>query len=543
LSANGDLNLGAPAPYSLGLVPVVGLNDRDEFVAMQDYGDISFLPTSILLFLMTKDFLPGKNTDRWMELTPTMHRKTLRSILLPGTHDSAAYILHTNSNSGPVNARGPDWKGLEEACANIKEGWLGDRLREKCEELLPQLFPHTENEIAKDVTLAQSQSLGDQLYGGIRFFDLRVTPRDGAYRAYHGLIGDPAAPMLDEIRAFMDMVAMELVLIDVSHLNVGTHEKNDHRGYTDQEHDALMALLVTKLGPYLIRRDDRSSKNLLDTPFRQLTADGPRIILVYSDKYLDNHPEHPLADYFWPADFFFGAFTNTTELRYQVYGDGEDLVGQRERFDEFLAGSRSDLFRLYQTLTADSNLTAKNFVFDRVLGSHYRPTLHGLSQDTNQHLSQFLDEGVPDFPNLALVDFYEESDVVGRAIEISGLCDQTAIAGSLEVNPPSTWPPNHSMATVEVDVSGLESRNPDSFDALISAIDVEELDRKTGEDIYGPNNFEPDWEIIGDLTALIRSEREGRAESRYYVITVTASDCSGDYDFRAAVPVPHDHGH
>lgn len=546
LSEDDKLTLGKPAPYNWGarpeIAPAVAINDRDEFVAMHEIGDASFLPTSNLLYLQTRDFAAGKNTDRWMELTRTMHRKTLKQIMLPGTHDSAAYKLYTELGGDPVNARGPDWKGLERACDFIADGWLGDWLIDRCEALLPTLAPTTENVVARDVTLAQSHTLGDQLRGGIRYFDWRITHRDGQYRAYHGLIGDPVGAMIDDIRSFMESVSMEFAVIEVSHLRIGTHEKNDNRSFNKSEHDGLMSLLVAGLGDYLYRSNGMSVDEFLNTPLRELTADGPRVVLIYDGNgYLEDNLDHPLADYFWAPVLFSGGYTNTTSLYVQVNGN-DGLKGQRQRFDEYLAGSQQKLFKLYQTLTADTGLTAKNAVLDLIHGSDYRPTLHGLSQDPNQHLSTFIDDGAPDFPNLVLVDFYEESDVVARAIEISAMCNETAITGSLWVDVPSAWPPNHSMVDVTVDVSGLESQNPESFDAYISNIEVEEPGRKSGQNIYGLNNFEPDWEITGDLTARVRSERDGRAEDRYYILTVSASDCSGDYDFHTTVKVPHDQG-
>lgn len=530
-----DLQLGAAHPYNFGKVPTVALNDRDEFIAMHDYGDVSVLPTSRILALLSQDFQPVKDAARWMELTPTMHRKTLRQVLLPGTHDSAAYQLYPVGPSGPESARGPDWQGIEKSCSNIPGGWLGDWLVDRCKDWLPNLAPQTENEVALDLTLAQRLGIGEQLRSGIRYFDLRVTIRDGAYRAYHGLLGNEFEPMLDEIRQFLQEVESEFVILSVSHLDVGTHELLDSRGFTPEEHDRLMALLVEKLGDYLYDRDGRSAEGLLATQFRRLVADGPRVLIVYVDDYLGDHPEHPLARHFW-SGFFRGGYLNSTSL-------AEQEADQRTKLQEFLADRPPDrLFTLYQTLTADATIAAKNVIYDRVLGSDYRPSLHVLSQDVNQHLSTFLDDAAPGFPNIVLVDFSDESDVVARAIEISGLCNVAAITGQVTVIPPRTWPPNHQMAPIEVDVSGLFSQNPDSFQAYITGVEVVEPDRKTGDNIYGANNFEPDWEVTGELTGLVRAERDGRATERSYRISIEASDCSGDYAFIGSIVVPHDQG-
>ena len=44
------------------------------------------------------------------------------------------------------------------------------------------------------------------------------------------------------------------------------------------------------------------------------------------------------------------------------------------------------------------------------------------------------------------------------------------------------------------------------------------------------------------MTINLRSERVGKSQGRTYTINVTATDCSGSYDFSTQVGVPHDQG-
>ncbi len=540
---NGSLELHNHFPYaSRGEVPVVALNDNNQFIAMHDIGDVSYLPTSHVISHFSTDFLPGLNYATWMGENRAVQYKTLQDIVLPGTHDSAAYELFTGDTSSAQWMRGPDWKGFEEVCDNISSGWLGDWLKEKCENRLKNAVPFTQNSIAENITLAQSNDFRKQLEQGIRYFDLRVTYRDPSeypektgYRAYHGLIGNSINTITDDIHTYMESVEKELIIIEVSHLNVGLRE-DDSRSFTSDEHDGLMQLLVSELGEYIYPRNEMSRDDLLGIQIKELVENGPRIILVYGDKYPFENPDNPYSKYFWnnlkgdPNKLFAGGFTETIDLETQ-----EDK--QRDKFNSYLKSDSDKLYRLFQTLTANSDIATLNAVY---LLTPYQPTLHILSQDVNHHLATFLKESEPAFPNIIMVDFHEESDVVAQAIKISTACNERAISGEITSYTESLWPPNHKMLPVEIDVSQLISYNPSNFKMKIESVWIEEKDSKSNENIYEANNFEPDWEITSDLSLNLRSERNGKSTGRTYHISLLATDCSGEYRFVTQVNVAHD---
>jgi hypothetical protein len=55
---------------------------------------------------------------------------------------------------------------------------------------------------------------------------------------------------------------------------------------------------------------------------------------------------------------------------------------------------------------------------------------------------------------------------------------------------------------------------------------------------------EPDWQVTGDMTLLLRAERNGSGSGRLYKITVETRDAAGNVGSTAAfVLVPHDQGH
>jgi hypothetical protein len=102
------------------------------------------------------------------------------------------------------------------------------------------------------------------------------------------------------------------------------------------------------------------------------------------------------------------------------------------------------------------------------------------------------------------------------------------------------------MIPVTINAASLIAHNPNA-QIRITSVGIAEYSSKrsgkvAGENIYDTNNFEPDYEIMGDLTLNLRSERAGASQGRTYTITVTASDCSGSYNFVTQVEVPHDQG-
>lgn len=372
--------------------------------------------------------LPAKNAERWMQLTPGLMAKTLREITLPGTHDSGAYWLNEAQ-------RGPDYndQGFSTTWWQDVALWLGGSDEDEIK-----------NEVANDVSRAQDRTLLEQLNGGIRYFDLRVTIRGGVFYTYHGLLGQPLTALLQDIRTFMERSEAELVVVDVSHLNVGTHETNDHRAFTEGEHQLLMHALIDQLGPFLYWRNGQSRDDLLATPMGQVVADGPKVLVLYAD--LPDEVVDPNAAAFWPGSLWTGGFTNTEKMRDSLGCPRDADQDERGQFDDqkcqattYAEGGMEIPFVLHQTLTAHENDVVTNAAKCRA-GQHlpvWPPipvgaaklylesfcdetrTLHGLSRAVNRNLPQMLDAIVPVRPGLIRVDFFEESAVVSEAVRLN----------------------------------------------------------------------------------------------------------------------------
>ena len=116
---------------------------------------------------------------------------------------------------------------------------------------------------------------------------------------------------------------------------------------------------------------------------------------------------------------------------------------------------------------------------------------------------------------------YRSSDhdpvIVGLSLEADAPDCSNAFA-SVE----TIWPPKHQM--VAIDVLGVTDPDGDAFTITIDAIYQD-------EPVNGPDDGDtaPDGEGVGTSTALVRAERDGEGNGRYYHIFFTATDTDGHF--------------
>jgi hypothetical protein len=381
--------------------------------------------------------LPAKNADRWMTLTPKIMDRTLPQISLPGTHDSGAYWLDACDDE---NCRGPDFVVWWDAGE-----WL--------------LSDQFENDLAYELAHAHAQTIFQQLIGGVRSFDLRVTRHGDAFYVYHGLLGRPLAEVLQQFRSLMDGAEHELVQISISHLKTGSNSGNA-KEFTPEQHRLLMQELVDALGPYLYARDGRTMTDLRATRLGQIVADGPKILLFYEFGTAKEDPDCEYCERFWEGTYITGGgYTDTikmfdSESCPRPVGIASGDLGQftDQKCKATLHAARGDLtgFVLNQTLTANWQIGALAGTCKASREWWWLPplirlgwsascneprSLLDLSRVVNPHLPAMLDAIAPVRPSLIKGDFYEESALVSEAIRLNQY-DSTAPTSSAARNPP-----------------------------------------------------------------------------------------------------------
>ncbi|HEX9505405.1 MAG TPA: HYR domain-containing protein, partial [Acidimicrobiia bacterium] len=114
--------------------------------------------------------------------------------------------------------------------------------------------------------------------------------------------------------------------------------------------------------------------------------------------------------------------------------------------------------------------------------------------------------------------------------------DTTAAAlRSLGASPSVLWPPNHRMVPVTV-TADVQDAVGVAATRIVSVASSEAPDGKGGK-------TGPDWQVTGDMTLLLRAQRDGGGSGHVYTITVESRDAAGNVATAAVnVLVPHDQG-
>ncbi len=155
--------------------------------------------------LAAQESVTSVRTDRWMgDLAPYIQDKKLTDIVIPGTHDSAAY-------------------------------WLDEHT------LIPGILPQeltdfiNKNGVAGTFiarfSLAHDRTIKQQLEDGIRYLDIRLTKHNGEIYAHHGLVGNKADVVFGDIEEFVEAAGheKEIVILSVAFSNTPDADVQSYR--------------------------------------------------------------------------------------------------------------------------------------------------------------------------------------------------------------------------------------------------------------------------------------------------------------------------
>jgi len=135
---------------------------------------------------------------------------------------------------------------------------------------------------------------------------------------------------------------------------------------------------------------------------------------------------------------------------------------------------------------------------------------------------------------LTVTDSYGASDSCTNSVTVQD--NEPPVIEGITATPDVLWPPNHKMVPVTVAVMASDSCG------LVSPkiVSVTITEPKDGTSNSGTS---PDWEITGDLTVNLRTERSGSGNGRYYTISVECMDEAGNTSSAdVMVSAPHDQG-
>ncbi|CAF3576888.1 unnamed protein product [Rotaria sp. Silwood1] len=186
-----------------------------------------------------------KHTEWMTNLPENLHDEPITKIAIPGTHDSFAF--HLTSQAGPD---------------------LDSNLRRLSFLIHP---------IIKSWSITQNKTFTEQLYMGIRYFDLRVcrtTDKNlcskSPFTFTHGLLGGLVRESLEEINEFLNTHPKEIILLDFNHF----YDFNDQCG-----HDHLIHLVHEIYGKKLCT----TARQITECTLDYLWKNKQQVILLYEE--------------------------------------------------------------------------------------------------------------------------------------------------------------------------------------------------------------------------------------------------------------------
>uniref|UniRef100_A0A8C2IA01 Phosphatidylinositol-specific phospholipase C, X domain containing 2 n=1 Tax=Cyprinus carpio TaxID=7962 RepID=A0A8C2IA01_CYPCA len=237
---------------------------------------------------------PTGNTSNadWMgSLCPALTSMPLKHLAVPGSHDSFSFWV---DEQAPV---GPDQK------AYVKH--------------LVAIFRFLAKKVMKKWSMTQNLTFREQLEGGIRYFDLRVSSKPGepGHEIYfiHGLFGHNVRDGLNDINNFLNIHKKEVVFLDFNH----------HYAMSEEHHHYLIKMLKDVFGHKLCRIDV-----VEDITLNYLWENRYQVLVFY------HHPTAESCPVIWPGSKIPAPWANTTDAT-KLIQFLETTLGERAKYGSF----------------------------------------------------------------------------------------------------------------------------------------------------------------------------------------------------------------
>ncbi|XP_060951575.1 PI-PLC X domain-containing protein 1-like [Limanda limanda] len=197
----------------------------------------------------------------WMSQLPgELHNIPLRSLAIPGSHDSMSYDLDINSSIiEPVNLKG------------LSKIYLARRIVHRW-------------------AVTQEESITKQLDAGVRYFDLRIARKSNdtdptRLYFYHGLrTRTDVETVLEMIHDWSVEHPKEILILALSHF------KGFKKHKVEQLHIHLISFIKTLFGTKLLHRVVRNPE-FWNIPTLKSCWDSGRNVIVSYDYSANQHPE------------------------------------------------------------------------------------------------------------------------------------------------------------------------------------------------------------------------------------------------------------
>ncbi|XP_062983689.1 PI-PLC X domain-containing protein 2 [Elgaria multicarinata webbii] len=231
----------------------------------------------------------GSNAD-WMGSLPgALSGLPLSHLAIPGSHDSFSYWVDEKSPVGPDQAT---------AIKRIAKISLVKKLMKKW-------------------SVTQNLTFKEQLEGGIRYFDLRVSSKPGepGQEIYfiHGLFGIKVWDGLMEINTFLTHHPKEVIFLDFNHFYA--MDNNHHAYLISRIQEVFESRLCTK-------------ECVESVTLQSLWEQEQQVLIFY------HHPLFDVYPFLWPGNKMPAPWANTTNV-HKLLQFLETTLGERTKHGTF----------------------------------------------------------------------------------------------------------------------------------------------------------------------------------------------------------------
>jgi len=252
-----------------------------------------------------------KDRSTWMaDNAVTIQDKALRSLVIPGTHDTGTYAITNESawahDGNPNHAK----QAIE--LLNKKLGKYSKLLKP----FEPIIYKQAVN-FQSGWSKSQNLDMEGQLKGGIRYFDFRVSWEPAAndngeyspegFYLVHSMRGASLKSALDELRNFCRQNPKEIILLDVNHM----YYDNTNGGMTT----GMLAEFDKMIVDTLVYEDETSmlveTTDWENVTVKHIWSQGRQILAFVSDSRL--HEDFPVR--YWKSNEIRSVWDNTDSLK------------------------------------------------------------------------------------------------------------------------------------------------------------------------------------------------------------------------------------
>ncbi|XP_048851269.1 PI-PLC X domain-containing protein 2-like isoform X1 [Brienomyrus brachyistius] len=231
------------------------------------------------------------NADWMGSLCPILSSMPLKHLAVPGSHDSFSFWVDEKAPVAP------------DQTAVVKH--------------LAVIFRLLAKKVMKKWSMTQNLTFREQLEGGIRYFDLRVSSKPGepGYEVYfiHGLYGHRVRDGLGEINRFLGQHPKEVVFLDFNH----------HYAMSEDHHRYLIATLQEVFGHRLCK-----ANVVEEITLDFLWRNGYQVIVFYHHPWAEKRP------FLWPGSKIPAPWANTADA-YKLIQFLETTLGERAEYGSF----------------------------------------------------------------------------------------------------------------------------------------------------------------------------------------------------------------